>query len=48
MSFSVLSRMVLPRATPALLMRTVGLPSVDRICEAAEVMEAGEERSQWK
>lgn len=48
MSFSVLSRIVLPRATPALLIRTVGLPSVERICEQAEAMESGEERSQWK
>jgi hypothetical protein len=48
MSFSVLSRMVLPRATPALLIRTVGLPSVERISDAAEAMESGEDRSQWK
>lgn len=40
--------MVLPRATPALLIRIVGLPSVDRICEAASLIEPGEERSQWK
>jgi hypothetical protein len=48
MSFSVDSSMVLPRATPALLMRTVGLPSVERMEEAADDMEDGEERSQWK
>jgi hypothetical protein len=48
MSFSVLSRMVLPRATPALLMRTVGLPRVERIWEQAVEMEVGEERSHLK
>jgi hypothetical protein len=48
MSFSVLSRIVRPRATPALLMRTVGFPSVERIWEAAEAIEEGEERSQLK
>lgn len=48
MSFSVLSRMVRPRATPALLMRTVGLPSVERTLEAADAMDEGEDRSQWK
>jgi hypothetical protein len=47
-SFSVVSRMVLPRATPALLMRMVGLPSVLRMDEAASLMEEGELRSQWK
>lgn len=40
--------MVLPRATPALLMRIVGLPREARIWLAAASMEAGEERSQWK
>lgn len=48
MSFSVVVRMVLPRATPALLMRMVVLPSVERICAAALEMEAGEERSHLK
>ena len=47
-SRSVVSRMVLPRATPALLMRIVGLPMVVRIWEEAVVMEDGEERSQGK
>ena len=47
-SRSVVSRMVLPRATPALLMRIVGLPREARIWLAAASMEAGEERSQWK
>jgi hypothetical protein len=40
--------MVLPRATPALLISTVGLPSVERMEDAAEAMEEGDERSQWK
>jgi hypothetical protein len=48
MSFSVDSRMVLPRATPALLIRTVGFPSVDRIEDAAEAMASGELRSHLK
>jgi hypothetical protein len=48
MSFSVLSRIVRPLTTPALLMRTVGLPSVERTCEAAEEMDSVEDRSQWK
>lgn len=48
MSFSVVSRMLLPRATPALLIRTVGLPSVERTEDAADLIESGEERSQWK
>jgi hypothetical protein len=48
MSFSVVSRMVLPRATPALLMRIVGAPSVERMDEAASAMEEGEERSHLK
>jgi hypothetical protein len=48
MSFSVESRIVFPRATPALLMSTVGLPSVERILDAADDIDAGEERSQWK
>lgn len=47
-SFSVVERMVLPRATPALLISTVGLPSWDLMAEAARAMEEGEERSQWK
>jgi hypothetical protein len=48
MSFSVVSRIVLPRATPALLMRIVGLPSVERMDEAASAMAEGEERSHLK
>jgi hypothetical protein len=40
--------MVLPRATPALLIRTVGFPSVDRIEDAAEAMASGELRSHLK
>ena len=47
-SFSVVSRIVLPRATPALLIRVVGLPRVLRICDAATLMDEGEVRSQWK
>lgn len=47
-SFSVVSRIVLPRATPALLMRMVGFPSVERMEAAAEEMEDGEERSHLK
>ena len=39
MSFSVESRMVLPRATPALLISTVGLPSVARIEDAAAAID---------
>lgn len=35
-SFSVLSRMDFPRATPALKTRTVGLPTVRRISAATE------------
>ena len=48
MSFSVVSRMVLPRATPALLIRMVGLPNVERMEEAASAMAEGEERSHLK
>lgn len=48
MSRSVVSRIVLPRATPALLIRIVGLPRVARICEAASLIEEGEERSHLK
>jgi hypothetical protein len=48
MSFSVDSRMVLPRATPALLINTVGLPRVERMDEAAEVIAFGEVRSHLK
>lgn len=48
MSFSVDSRIVLPRATPALLMRTVGLPSEERMDEAAEAMASGSVRSHLK
>ena len=48
MSFSVVSRMVFPRATPALLMRTVGLPREERMDDAAVAMEVGEERSHLK
>lgn len=44
----MVSRIVLPRATPALLMRIVGLPREARIWLAAASMEVGEERSQWK
>lgn len=44
----MVSRIVLPRATPALLMRIVGFPRVLRICEAASEIDEGEERSQWK
>lgn len=40
--------MVLPRATPALLIRMVGVPRVERMDEAEEEMDCGEERSQWK
>ena len=47
-SFSVVSRIVLPRATPALLIRIVGLPRALRICDAASLMDEGEVRSQWK
>ena len=42
------SRSVLPCTTPALLMSTVGAPMDERMEDAAEVMDAGEERSQWK
>lgn len=48
MSFSVESRMVLPRATPALLMRTVGLPREERMASAAEAIALGEDRSHLK
>jgi hypothetical protein len=47
-SNSVVSRMVLPRAQPALLIRTVGAPKTERTEEAALVMDAVEARSQWK
>lgn len=40
--------MVLPRATPALLTRIVGAPSVARMDEAASAMADGEERSHLK
>jgi hypothetical protein len=48
MSFSVESKMVLPRATPALLIKTVGLPRVERMDEAAEAIASGEVRSHLK
>lgn len=40
--------MVFPRATPALLMRIVGLPRESRMAEAVEAMAEGEERSHLK
>jgi hypothetical protein len=48
MSDSVLSSMDLPRAQPALLIRTVGAPKAARTEAAALVMEAVDARSQWK
>jgi hypothetical protein len=48
MSNSVEERMDFPRATPALLIRTVGAPRVVVMDWAAEAMEEGEARSQWK
>lgn len=47
-SREVVVRMDLPRAQPALLMRTVGGPSLERTASQALVIEAGEARSQWK
>jgi hypothetical protein len=47
-SFSVESRIVFPRATPALLTRTVGLPRAERMDEAAEAMADGDVRSHLK
>lgn len=44
----MVSRIVLPRATPALLIRMVGLPRVERMEEAASLMEDGELRSHLK
>ena len=48
MSFSVVSSIVLPRATPALLIRTVGFPREERMEDAALAMAEGEERSHLK
>ena len=44
----MVARMVLPRATPALLIRIVGWPRVERMDEAAEAIAEGEERSHLK
>lgn len=47
-SASVESRMVLPCAMPALLIRTVGLPNVALTAEQASRMEDVDARSTWK
>lgn len=47
MSASVDARMDLPRAMPALLIRTVGGPRDDFMLVVAEAMDGGEARSQW-
>jgi hypothetical protein len=48
MSCSEELRTVLPRAQPALLIRTVGLPKAALTAEAALVMEEWDARSTWK
>ena len=47
-SVSLVSRIVFPRAKPALLIRMVGSPTWVRISAAVDLMALLEARSQWK